>query len=197
MGASPAIGYSAMFGGRGVNVANGVALDPEGNAYVVGSATCTNFPVTTNNISGFLSATNSSKKNKKYSDAVIIAFNTNASALLYSAYLGGEEKDYGNAIAVDPVGNAYIAGLTYSRDFPTVNARQTYRNGTNDMFIAKISQTTNSPALNIIPQAAGPPGISLKWQMFPPDYAVESLAGLSSTNWQVPPQAPIYTQRLV
>jgi predicted enzyme related to lactoylglutathione lyase len=46
-----------MFGGRGVDVANGVALDLAGNAYVIGSASSTNFPVTTNNIGGDLSAT--------------------------------------------------------------------------------------------------------------------------------------------
>jgi hypothetical protein len=189
-GAHPAIGFSTMFGGKGVNVANGVALDPAGNVYVVGSATCTNFPVTTNNISGYLSATNSSQKSKNYSDAFIMAFNTNATALLYSAYLGGRERDYGNAIAVDPVGNAYIVGQTLSTNFPAVNARQTFRNGTNDMFIAKISQATNAPVLTILPQSSTPPGVSLNWRMFPPAYGVESATDLGVGNWSVIPQAP-------
>lgn len=189
-GAHPGIGFSTMFGGRGVNVANGVALDPDGNVYVVGSATCTNFPVTTNNISGYLSATNSSQKNKNYSDAFIMAFNTNATALLYSAYLGGRERDYGNAIAVDPVGNAYIVGQTLSTNFPAVNARQTFRNGTNDMFIAKISQATNAPVLTILPQSSTPSGVSLNWRMFPPAYGVESATDLGVGEWSVIPQAP-------
>lgn len=189
-GAHPAIGFSTMFGGKGVNVANGVALDPAGNVYVVGSATCTNFPVTTNNISGYLSATNSSQKSKNYSDAFIMAFNSNATALLYSAYLGGRERDYGNAIAVDPVGNAYIVGQTLSTNFPAVNARQTFRNGTNDMFIAKISQATNAPVLTILPQSSTPPGVSLNWRMFPPAYGVESATDLGVGNWSVIPQAP-------
>jgi hypothetical protein len=192
-GSHPAIGYSAMFGGKGVNVANGVALDPAGNAYVVGSATCTNFPVTPNNISGFLSATNSSQKGKGYSDAFVIAFNTNASALLYSAYLGGSKIDYGYAIAVDPVGNAYVVGQTTSTNFPAVNARQPHRSGTNDVFIAKISQNASAPALAIEPENTSPPGITLKWQMFPPVYTVESATDLAGTNWQTLPQTPAGT----
>jgi len=193
-GSQTAIGYSAMFGGKGVNVANGVALDPAGNAYVVGSATCTNFPVTTNNLSGYLSATNSSKKDKGWSDAFVIAFNPDATALLYSTYLGGVERDYGNAIAVDPAGNAYVAGQTRSTNFPSMDAYQPHRSGTNDMFIAKISQTAGgSPALIITTQNTGQPGVTLKWQRAPAGYSVESLTDLTSGNWQVVPQSPAYT----
>ena len=194
-GNQPVIGYSAMFGGLGRDVANGVALDGNGNAYVVGSASSTNFPATTNNISGFLTATNNSQANQYYSDAFIIAFNPDASALLYSAYLGGYLEDDGNAIAVDPLGNAYIAGQTLSANFPTVNALQTSRYGTNDMFIAKISQVLvpPAPALSISPQPANPPGITLQWQMFPANYGVESATALNASNWISLPASPVYS----
>lgn len=39
--------------------------------------------------------------------------------LSYSAYLGGSGFDIGQAIAVDSDGNAYVAGVTPSTDFPT------------------------------------------------------------------------------
>ena len=189
-GLHPSIGFSSVFGGKGVNVANGVTLDANGNIYLVGSASCTNFPVTTDNISGYLSATNSSRKNKGYSDAFIMAFNSNATTLLYSAYLGGYDTDYGNAIAVDPVGNAYIVGQTLSTNFPTVNARQTFLDGTNDMFIAKISQFTNAPSLVITTPATSPAEINLIWQAFPPDYTVEAATDLTAGNWSSLPQNP-------
>lgn len=194
-GSHPSIGYSAVFGGKGMDIANGVALDPNGNAYVVGSASSTNFPTTASNISGYLSVTNSSPKKKGYSDAFIIAFNTNASALLYSAYLGGRENDFGNAIAVDPLGNAYIAGQTLSTNFPSVNAWQTQRDGTNDMFIAKISQTLVPPvpALTILPPSPNPGGIELKWKMFPANYNLEGATDLSASNWVTVPQTPVYS----
>jgi len=152
-GTNTSIGYSVMFGGRGADVANGVALDPANNAYVVGSASSTNFPVlSTNNISDFLTATNNSQKGRGFSDVFVIAFTNDASALLYSTYLGGRKNDFGNAIAVDGFGNAYITGQTLSTNFPvttdssnSISALQTHLNGTNDMFISIISISTNFP----------------------------------------------------
>ena len=221
-GTNAGIAYSAMFGGNGVDVANGVALDPAGNAYVVGSASSTNFPVTTNNIGGGLSATNHYIKKRFKSDVVVIAFNPDASALLFSAYIGGVDNDYGNAIAVDPLGySAYITGSTLSTNFPTVNAFQSHLNGkSNDMFVAKIYLSplppnivdTNlypplppDPQLLIAPQIPGPSvqsksagspspdksGITLKWQMFPANYDVESSTDLA--GWQPAPAVPAYS----
>ena len=209
-GTNAGIAYSAMFGGQGADVANGVALDPAGNAYVIGSATSTNFPVTvtTNDIDYGLSATNHYIKKHYKSDVIFIAFNPDASALLFSAYLGGYDNDYGNAIAVDPLGNnAYLAGSTASTNFPTVNALQSDRNGkSNDMFVAVIA-LTNAPSGNLLiePHLAGssvqgriagtppPPasGISLKWQMFPANYDVESSTDLS--GWRPAPASPAYS----
>ena len=38
--------------------------------------------------------------------------------IVYASYLGGTSHDVGLAIAVDNAGNAYVAGATYSTDFP-------------------------------------------------------------------------------
>jgi len=145
-GTNASITYSAMFGGRGRDIANGIALDPLGNAYVVGSASSTNFPVTPSNIGGNLSATNHYVKNQYKTDVFVIAFSADASALLYSSYIGGVDNDFGNAIAMDQFANAYVTGQTLSTNFPatidsptSVSALQSRRNGTNDMFISIIS----------------------------------------------------------
>jgi hypothetical protein len=42
--------------------------------------------------------------------------------LVYSTYLGGSLDEEGMGIAVDSSGSAYVAGSTYSQDFPTANA---------------------------------------------------------------------------
>ncbi|MGD0252081.1 MAG: SBBP repeat-containing protein [Verrucomicrobiota bacterium] len=145
-GVHPGIAYSTVFGGTmfNIDIGYGVALDPAGNAFVVGSTTSTNFPCYPTNNVGFLRTTNSGGN-----DVFVIAFNTNATALFYSALLGGASDDFGYGIAVDPLGNAYIVGQTLSTNFPTLDAPQTTRNGTNDAFLAKILLTIPSPVLTL------------------------------------------------
>ena len=58
----------------------------------------------------------------------------------FSAILGGAGQDYATSVATDPQGNIYVAGLTYSPDFPvTQGAVQTKFGGTSDAFVAKLS----------------------------------------------------------
>jgi hypothetical protein len=207
-GASTGIGFSVIFGGYGVDVANGVALDAAGNVFVVGSASSTNFPVTPANLSGYLRATNSGSNPllPNTSDVVVTAFNTNASALLYSAYLGGGDypynpfnpnagNDFGSAIAVDPAGNAYIAGQTWSTNFPAVNARQPFLAGTNDAFIAKILLLTRPPALNI--KQLNPTNALVSWPGFLPEFLLETRTNLIAGNPWATVTNPVVVSNLV
>jgi hypothetical protein len=45
-------------------------------------------------------------------------------SLSYSSYLGGSGDDYGNAVAVDSAGNAYLTGQTMSTNFPALGPYQ-------------------------------------------------------------------------
>lgn len=58
----------------------------------------------------------------------------------FSTFLGGTSLDYGTAIAVDSAGNSYVAGFTYSGDFPTVNPFQSsLQLAATNAFITKIN----------------------------------------------------------
>jgi hypothetical protein len=60
--------------------------------------------------------------------------------LMYSTYLGGSNTDFGYAIAVDQVGNAYVTGTTESTDFPLTNAYQSSGDTTyGNAFVTKIN----------------------------------------------------------
>ena len=62
--------------------------------------------------------------------------------LSYSTYLGGNNGDFGEAIAADAAGNAYVVGETFSTNFPvTAGAFQTGTRGTPDAFVSKLNAT--------------------------------------------------------
>ncbi len=60
--------------------------------------------------------------------------------LSFATYLGGSNTESAYAIAVDASGNTYIAGDTYSIDFPKVGPVQTYQ-GSKDIFVTKLNST--------------------------------------------------------
>jgi hypothetical protein len=63
--------------------------------------------------------------------------------LLYSTYLGGADTDYGNGIAVDGSGIAYVTGYTASADFPTTLGAydESFNGGTygGEAFVTKLN----------------------------------------------------------
>jgi photosystem II stability/assembly factor-like uncharacterized protein len=131
--------YSTYIGGSGVDSGIGIAIDSGGNAYVVGNTTSTDFP-TVAAFQPFLG--------NAIGDAFVTKLNATGTAFDYSTYLGGgtgptgiEGADFGDDIAVDAGGNAYVTGSTSSSIFPTTpGAFQIARNGSHaDAFVSKIS----------------------------------------------------------
>lgn len=73
------------------------------------------------------------------SDGFVAKLNPTGSALNYLTYLGGDESDSATAIAVDKDGNAFVAGVTSARNFPTMNPFQAASGGGADAFVAKLN----------------------------------------------------------
>jgi hypothetical protein len=126
--------YSTLLGGSSTELAQGLALDSAGNAYITGSTRSTDFPTTPAAISRTLNG---------LSDAFITKLNATGTNVVYSTYLGGSKSEIGDGIALDSATNAYIAGNTLSADFPvTASAPQTkFGGGTEggDYFATKIN----------------------------------------------------------
>jgi hypothetical protein len=134
-----ALVYSARFGGNLDDFGRGIALDVAGNAYITGwtvcrSAICT-FPTVNAFQPNFAGGNN---------DAFVTKVDSSGSSLVYSTYLGGGKiingtEDWGEGIAVDAAGSAYVTGYTYSPDFPvTGGAFDTARAGL-DAFVTKFT----------------------------------------------------------
>jgi len=136
--------YFTYIGGSGNEGARDLAIDDAGHAFITGFTDSTNFPVLlpggpvfglTNQINGKIDH----RVHKYPSDAFITELEVDGASLIYSAYLGGSLAEVAAGIALDPAGNAYITGYTFSSNFPVVNAFQPVLNGSNDVFVSKIA----------------------------------------------------------
>jgi hypothetical protein len=123
--------YSTYLGGSGVDAANAIAVDQSGNAYVTGT-----------NINGAFPEKDplQTNPNTQSFEAFVTKLVPDGSALVYSTYLGGSGNDLGLGIAVDFLGNAYVAGVSASPDFPTTaGAYQQANAGDYDAYVVKIA----------------------------------------------------------
>jgi hypothetical protein len=134
----PALGYSTYLGGNNVDQGFAVAVDGNGDAYVVGETSSTNFPVTPGAEQGTLA-----DKLANEGDVFVAKLSALGNGLLYATYLGGTSEDGGLGVAVDPSGNAYVCGFTNSLDFPTTAnaALRTFTGGNIKGFAAKLDPT--------------------------------------------------------
>jgi uncharacterized repeat protein (TIGR01451 family) len=141
-----ALTYASHFGGDGSDHGLAIALDSAGNAYTTGWTALPGgrpFPV----VNAFQPTYGGGNN-----DAFVAKLNASGSALVYSTFLGGgaalinSTDDWGQGIAVDSAGSAYVIGATYSPDFPfTAGAFNTPRSGL-DVFVTKFSPSGSSLA---------------------------------------------------
>ncbi|HWT03106.1 MAG TPA: Ig-like domain-containing protein [Pyrinomonadaceae bacterium] len=125
-----ALVYSTFLGGgpqsdRGF----GIAVDPDGNAYVTGQTQNAAFPVTP----GAFDVTYNNGE-----DAFVTKLNADGTALLYSTFLGGSLQDVGRAVAIDKARNVYVTGQTKSINFPVKNSIQPKTLGA-EVFLTKLN----------------------------------------------------------
>ena len=159
--------YSTWLGGSGLKIstfntdgdaASGLAVDSAGDVYLTGVAFSSDFPVT----SGAYQSTNKGAANKTY-NSFVAELNPNGTGLVYSTYIGGSGYPFGGmgyyraddsmALALDSVGNVYVAGAAYSSDYPVTtgpfqSTNRALGNPSSNAFISKLainqlsSQTT-------------------------------------------------------
>jgi hypothetical protein len=128
-----ALVYSTYLGGSTTDVANGIAVNAAGNAYLTGVTDSTNFPTTPGAFQTVKAAV---------MDVFVTQLSTTGNALAYSTYLGGNADEFGNDIGLDTAGNASVVGQTLSTNFPTTaDAIQSASAGINDAFITRLNET--------------------------------------------------------
>jgi uncharacterized repeat protein (TIGR01451 family) len=114
----PVLDFSTYFGGSGTETSPSVAVNGNGNIYIVGTTTSpqNTFPAATStSIPSTLQITPAGPSH-------IFVAEINPSqppSVVYETFIGGTGTDSSAGIAVDNGGNAYLAGNTSSTDFPT------------------------------------------------------------------------------
>lgn len=104
--------YSTYVGGSGDEYASSISVDSEGRACITGSTDSTNLP-----LAHPLIGTAPGSQ-----DVFVTKLNSIGSAFIYSTYLGGSHVDFAHTVRQDSLGYAYVAGRTYSSDFPLVGS---------------------------------------------------------------------------
>jgi hypothetical protein len=141
---------ASYIGGDQDEYANGIAVDDAGNAYITGygQSGAATFP----DGNGFGAIPGADKThNAGVYDAFVVKVNTAGTSFAYASYIGGSAVDVGQGVAIDPSGNAYVAGYTESTQgtfpdgdpngdnlFPVAGFDQIH-NGGRDAFALKLT----------------------------------------------------------
>ncbi len=120
--------YSGYLGGTNWETGTAIAVDSSYNAYIAGDTQSTDFPTkkgTQTVIGGGM-------------DAFITKLDPTG-AYAFSTFLGGAGNEHAGGIAVDSLGNIFVAGGTSSANFPVLSPIQASLAGTQNAFVAKYS----------------------------------------------------------
>ena len=188
--AGSALAYSTYLGGSGYNAGNGftvadaaaaIALDEEGNAYVTGGTSSTDFPVK-NAYQG------ENPVSPGGSNAFVTKLNSTGTNLVYSTYLGGPNSDTGSGIAVAPSGNAYVTGTT-GPGFPvTTNAFQA---APSRDFVTEFDTAGSSLVYSSYLGGSGSNGGGQIFEVTGPSIAVDAAGNAYVAGWTTDTDFPV------
>ncbi len=140
--------FLSYFGGSHEDAIHSMVIDEGGALYLSGYTSSPDLPTTSSAcLTGY----------RGNGDAFIAKLNQGASRVDYALFLGGSEKERAHGVAVDPLGNAYLTGQTWSPNFPTTSGsyRPAYEagfRGVADAFVVKVgpepAPTNNCVAVN-------------------------------------------------
>jgi uncharacterized protein (TIGR03437 family) len=136
--------YATLLGG-GSELPAAIAVDSSGAAYLTGSVV-SGFPTTANAFQrtpgSKCASTQSFETNfLTVGDAFVAKLGPDGASLIYASYLGGSCGETGAAILLNADGSTWLAGTTYSTDFPATpgSLQPIAGGGFSDGFLARVS----------------------------------------------------------
>lgn len=133
--------YSTILNGTTIQP-NAIAMDAVGNAVVAGTAW--GLAVTKGAYESAPPGPCQYGVQISMPPAFVAKLNANG-ALVYATYLAGSCGDSAYGLAVDPAGDAYVAGQTYSHDFPVTSNAMIFKfpGAATSGFVAKLNPAGN------------------------------------------------------
>ncbi len=144
--------YATYLGGDRSDYPNSMYVNDGGELYLLGTTGSSNFPVSANAFDNIFNAGGGSA-----ADFTVTHFTNNATNIIGSTYVGGDDSDAWNFMAtnfsdsfrgeiiVDGAGNCYVVGPTNSNNFPvTTGAYQTMHGGGQDGVVFKMPPDLSS-----------------------------------------------------
>jgi hypothetical protein len=132
-----ALVYSTYLGGDREDVVFDIAIDRRGAVFATGFTRSLDFPTTAD---AFHRVHAGPDDPELRSDAFVTKLNRHGTAVEYSTYLGGNDQDGAESIAVDEAGHAHVTGVTGSTNFPTEDAFQPDLAGFFDGFVTRLNR---------------------------------------------------------
>lgn len=124
--------YSTYLGGSGEDRGYGIDITNAGRALITGNTLSTDFPTSAD-------AFDAAFDGGIVPDAFIAQLSHDGSSLLYGSYLGGSGDERGNTLVSNGDEQVYIAGYTWSADFPTTADGDTSLDGGQDAFLTLLT----------------------------------------------------------
>jgi hypothetical protein len=123
--------WGSYFGDSGVDEAYGMVTDTLGDIYVTGGTT---------SLAGISTPGSHQTAFAGYQDGFLSKFNATGTSLLWSTYFGGQDNDFGTAIAVNKYGTVFFGGTTTSSSgIASTGAYQTSPASFDESFMASFS----------------------------------------------------------
>ncbi len=137
--------YFTYLGGAGTDIGTAIGVDNNSAARITGWTNSPNFPIVGNPLQNTFGGGSS--------DAFYASVDTLATCspittptcapTSTSSYFGGNAEEIGTSIALDQQGSSYLAGETWSTNFPVLNSEQGNLSGPNDAYVAKLAPVLN------------------------------------------------------
>lgn len=143
--ASGSILFATYLGGKKDDSGNGVAVDAQGDVFVVGGTTSRNFPVTADALQRRFGGGSAFG-----GDAFVTKLASQDGSIVYSSYLGGSSADGASSVAVRSNGDIVVSGETSSSDFRQAAAQTIGPGGASDCFISTIDTSGRSGPSSVV-----------------------------------------------